>query len=376
MKDTIRIIHMGDLHLDSPFSSLGVDKSEIRRREMRATFTSIMYYIKEVAADIVLISGDLFDSGYATEDTADLLFKEFASLPDCRFVIAPGNHDPYTRGSIYASKKIPKNVCIFHGEGLSRYVFEDLNTEVYGWAFCSPSLKESPLAGRRVDENGRLHLVCGHCDMASPLSSYCPVTKDDVVRFGAHYNGFSHIHKTPEVCTENGVTWSYSGFVEGRSFDECGKGGIYYIEAKTAGDFALNIKRKNIARRHYEWEKIDISGAESLSDVAEKIDAVIKQKMYTEETLLRVTLYGSVAPSLENLPRLESAVRGLFLLEIDDKTSPTFDGGALKKDMTMRGELYRELLPLLEGGTPEERATASAALKMGLAALEGRSITE
>lgn len=376
MKDTVRIIHMGDLHLDSPFSSLSVDKSEIRRREMRATFTSIMYYIKEVAADIVLISGDLFDSGYATEDTADLLFKEFASLSDCRFVIAPGNHDPYTRGSIYASKKIPKNVCIFHGEGLSRYVFEDLNTEVYGWAFCSPSLKESPLAGRRVDENGRLHLVCGHCDMASPLSTYCPVTKDDVVRFGAHYNGFSHIHKTPEVCTEGGVTWSYSGFVEGRSFDECGKGGIYYIEAKTSGDFALNIKRKNIARRHYEWEKIDVSGAESLSDVAEKIDAVIKEKRYTEETLLRVTLYGSVAPSLENLPRLESAVRGLFMLEIDDKTSPTFDGGALEKDMTMRGELYRELLPLLEGGTPKERATASAALKMGLAALEGRNITD
>ncbi len=376
MKDTVRIIHMGDLHLDSPFSSLGVQKSEIRRREMRATFTSIMYYIKEVGADIVLISGDLFDDGYATEDTYELLFKEFAALPDCRFVIAPGNHDPFTRGSIYASKKIPKNVCIFHSEGLSRYVFEDLNTEVYGWAFCSPALRESPLAGRRAEENGRLHLVCGHCDMASPLSSYCPVTKDDVVRFGAHYNGFSHIHKNPELHTEGGVTWSYSGFVEGRSFDETGKGGIYYIEANTSGDFTLDIKRKNIARRHYEWDKVDVSGATTLSDVAEKIDALIKEKMYTEETLLRVTLYGAISPSLENLSRLEGAVRGLFLLEIDDKTSPTFDAGALEKDMTMRGELYRELLPLFEGGTPEERANAAAALKMGLAALEGRNITD
>ena len=44
--------------------------------------------------------------------------------------------------------------------------------------------------------------------------------------------------------------------------------------------------------------------------------------------------------------------------------------------MTMRGELYRELLPTFEGGTPEERATAAAALKMGLAALEGRNITD
>ncbi len=376
MKDTIRIIHMGDLHLDSPFSSLGVDKSEIRRRELRATFTSILYYIKEVAADIVLISGDLFDDGYATTETVELLCNQFAALPDCHFVIAPGNHDPYTRGSLYASGKLPKNVCVFTSEGLQRFVFGDLNTEVYGWAFCAPSLTESPLAGKSADDNGRLHLVCGHCDMSSPLSTYCPVTKEDVVRFGAHYNGFSHIHKTPELCREAGVCWSYSGFVEGRSFDECGKGGIYFIEAETGGDHTVTVKRKNIARRHYEWEHLDVTGCTTLAQVAERIDERIKEKKYTEETLLRVTLEGSVAPSLDNLSRLESAVRGLFLLEIDDRTSPTFDGGVLENDLTMRGELYRELLPLLGGGTPEERAIASAALKLGLAALEGRNITE
>lgn len=376
MKDTVRIIHMGDLHLDSPFSSLGVDKSEIRRRELRATFTSIMYYVKEVAADIVLISGDLFDDGFASAETAELICNQFASLPDCRFVISPGNHDPYTRGSIYTSKKLPKNVCVFSSEGLQRFVFEDINTEVYGWAFCSKSLSESPLAGRSADDNGRLHLVCGHCDMASPISTYCPVTKEDVLHFGAHYNAFSHIHKTPELYREGNVAWSYSGFVEGRSFDECGLGGIYFIEAKTSGDFALDIKRKNIARRRYEWEKIDVSGATELSDIAAKIDARIKEKKYGEETLLRVTLYGSVSPTLENIARLESAVRGIFMLEIIDETSPTFDAGVLEKDMTMRGELYRELLPLLSDGSAEERATAAAALKMGLAVLSGRNITE
>ncbi len=375
MKDKIRIIHMGDLHLDSPFSSLGVQKSEIRRREMRATFTSIIYYIKEVGADIVLISGDLFD-GYATSETAELLCSQFASLPDCRFVIAPGNHDPFVRGSFYASKKLPANVCVFHSEGLGRFVFEELNTEVYGWAFCGSALHESPLAGRRADDNGRLKLVCGHCDMASAISNYCPVTKEDVLHFGAHYNAFSHIHKTPELFCEGGVAWSYSGFVEGRSFDECGKGGIYYIEAETGGDFKLEIKRKNIARRHYEWKKLDVSGAASIGDIAEHIDALIKAEKYTDETLLRVTLEGAIAPEMDNLKRLESAVRGIFMLEIDDLTTPTFDGGVLERDMTMRGELYRELLPDLSSGTREERAVAAAALKMGLAALEGRNISE
>ena len=99
MKDKIRILHMGDVHLDSPFSALGVDKSESRRRELRGTFTSILYLAKEKNIDLVLISGDLFDDGYATGETVELLCSQFAALPDCRFVVAPGNHDPYTRGS-------------------------------------------------------------------------------------------------------------------------------------------------------------------------------------------------------------------------------------------------------------------------------------
>ena len=96
MKDKIRILHMGDVHLDSPFSALGVDESESRRRELRGTFTSILYLAKEKNIDLVLISGDLFDDGYATGETVELLCSQFAALPDCRFVIAPGNHDPFT----------------------------------------------------------------------------------------------------------------------------------------------------------------------------------------------------------------------------------------------------------------------------------------
>ena len=124
------------------------------------------------------------------------------------------------------------------------------------------------------------------------------------------------------------------------------------------------------------WETVDVSGAGSLNEVAEKIDARIREKKYTDDTLLRVTLTGAVSPELENTARLESAVRGLYMLEVDDRTSPTFDGGVLENDMTLRGELYRELYPMLSGGTPEERATAAAALRLGLAALEGRNVSE
>ena len=56
------------------------------------------------------------------------------------------------------------------------------------------------------------------------------------------------------------------------------------------------MRRIKTARRRYMWETVDVSGAGSLNDVAEKIDARIREKKYTDDTLLRVTLTGAVSP--------------------------------------------------------------------------------
>jgi len=40
----LKILHCGDLHLDSPFSGLSHDQSEARRQELRDTFTYMMNY--------------------------------------------------------------------------------------------------------------------------------------------------------------------------------------------------------------------------------------------------------------------------------------------------------------------------------------------
>lgn len=58
----LKILHCADLHLDSPFKSGNAGKSEVRRRELRGTFSSLIMYIKTNKIDIALMSGDLFDS--------------------------------------------------------------------------------------------------------------------------------------------------------------------------------------------------------------------------------------------------------------------------------------------------------------------------
>ena len=183
----IKILHCADLHLDSPFSLDDIKKSEIRRAELRGAFTSMMLYAKTEGVDIMLMAGDLFDSEYVSRDTAALMSREFSSNPNCRFVIAPGNHDPYTPESVYARVTFPDNVYIFDGDKLSYFAFDELGVDVYGYAFTSPALRANPFAGKRPRNPDRLNLLCAHGELGAVASQYCPIPLSDVRESGFDY---------------------------------------------------------------------------------------------------------------------------------------------------------------------------------------------
>ena len=370
----IRILHCADIHLDSAFSKTSVKRGEERRAQLRAVFSDVMKYVKSGNIDILLIAGDLFDSEFATSETLDLLQRELSA---CRIpvFISPGNHDFYNERSIYACGKFPSNVYIFKSEELDCVNIEELNTAVYGWAFCDIFYRHSPIANKRVTDASKLNLICGHADLTSPLSEQCPVTKSDIENFGADYAAFGHIHVNPEQKSIGKTAYAYSGCLEGRSFDECGIGGAWLIEAdRTENGYSLRTKRLNFGRSRFETLTLDITGESDISRIQEKAASEIKRLGLGTGTSLRVILTGSVPLTL-SLRGIEEDSLGVDYIEYKNGTSPTYDASYLEGDMTIKGEFYRYLLPLLTSGTPEERETAANALKIGLAALENREIT-
>ncbi len=373
-KSKIKILHAGDIHLDSAFSRFGVATGEARRRELRAIFTEMIQYTRSSGVDILLLSGDIFDGECSTPDTLEMLVRELAS---CRaeVFISPGNHDPYKSASIYASPRFSENVHIFSNEQLSSFALEELNTTVYGWAFTDISHTFSPLAGKRVDDERRINLVCGHCDTQSPISSYCPVSESDISAFGADYVAFSHIHNTPEIKKVKNTTYAYSGFLESRSFDEKGQGGAWLVEIEKAdGECRLDCRRLNFGRRRHEIVTVDITGAHDIASASGKIQSSLSHLVNIPQCCVRVVLTGEVGESL-SLGELNKKSFGIEELEIRNNTVPTYNSGALMADMTLKGELYRYLLPRLTEGTPEEREIAAQALRIGLASLDGRDFT-
>jgi len=372
----LKILHTGDIHLDSPFARLDPRRAEIRREEVRAAFCAMMAYARTNGVDLVLIAGDVFESGFVTRETLTLLIREFSSL-SCPVVIAPGNHDCASPDSVWNKAVFPENVHIFRSGQLEKFSFDALNTDVYGFAFTSSDMTECPLTGHRAQDPERINLLCMHGDTTSPISRKCPVTRADLAAFGADYAALGHIHNPGPIEYRDGVLAAYCGCPEGRGPDEVGpKGAILCEIEKENGKARVRAGRIRFSRRRYENETVSADGADTLGEIETRIADMIREKQYGEDTILRVTLTGAVDPALVvDRAALESRFTELFSVEITDETTPAFSAADFENDRTVRGEFYRTLVPLMESGTPRERRVALLALRYGLAAMSGENIS-
>ena len=369
----LKIVHTGDIHLDSPFSGLDARRAEIRKAELRGTFSSLMTYVRMNSVDVLLIAGDLFDRGFVTRETLSIITREFSRVPGCRVVISPGNHDPYTQDSVYARVKFPENVYIFKETTQTRFEFPEINCDIYGYAFTGESLGASPVTA--TEQNGRVRLLCAHAHLDAPASPYAPVTTSQISAAGFDYAALGHVHNPSEPTEQGGCIIGYCGCLEGRGFDETGVKGAYCIEI--GDDGSKTMRRLSFAHRRYESGTVSVTGATSSFDVKERIKSLIRERKFSDDTLLRVTLTGEIQPSLVISPSIiADGIDEVFAIEIRDATTPALDMEYLDSDPTVRGAFYRELKPRLYDPDPDVRQTALRALRYGLAAMAGESIVD
>ncbi len=374
----MKILHAGDLHLDSPFATAKGDSGEQAKRELRRIFSNIISYAKNNAVDLLLFSGDLFDSGFATRETAALICAELEEA-GCPVVIAPGNHDPFDENSIWNKRSFSDNVYIFKDEELSYFDFEELGARVYGYAFTSPYMKSCPLDGKKA-EGYHINILCAHGDTASPLSPYCPISPAALEHFGADYAALGHIHSPEaanEALSEKNISAAYCGCPQGRDFGECGeKGALLVTIEKHLGKAEVSRQFIPFSTTVFEEVELKIDGAETMAEVASEVRTCIAKGNYNEKTALRIKLGGFTAPGLVIIcdEIAEQCGEGLASLTVTDETVPQLSSAELECDKGIKGEVYRLLSEKIEKGTREERADATAALRYALAALGGETI--
>ena len=369
----MRILHTGDLHLDSAFSSFAQRDAEHYRELGRELLRDIFDCAEHEKCQMILIAGDLFDSKFVSNDTR-ALFVSLVKNSNIPVVIAPGNHDPYSENSFYSiiEKEALENLYIFSAPELQIFDFDELRVRVFGYAFTSPVLSESPiLTSEMPDDNGYLRLLCAHTDMTSPLSRYAPISVAELARFDFAYSALGHIHNPSDKEDIEGRV-RYCGFAEGRSFDELGEGGVYIVDVD---EFSCDVKRIVLSSRAFFIEDFNISND---VDVKEKLCADLNAENYPNGAYLRLILTGTAdRQTVKDLKNSIEEIRervDLEYLEIEDATIPIYDGKYLEKDVTIRGEIYRSLLPSLTSSDADVRRKSMLALKIALSAIDGNNV--
>ena len=372
----LKFLHCSDIHLGAAFLDLTPEKSEERRRELRSTFMRLMEFIRDKGIDYVLISGDLFDTKYATNLTSEMLIREFRNCQDTHFIIAPGRSDAYENNLIYTSDRLPDNCHVFKSESLDRLYFERDKVMVYGWGFRTAELTQNPLYDAHVDDTTNINIVCGYADLDGEVgSTTCPISRADLKRFGADYYALGSRHAATDLISLGSSMYSYSGSLECMGFEEPGLGGAKMLNVKY-NDGELSIDGKGMTFGHIRFvnEEIDVTGVNTNNEIINRISRMISDKKYGIDTALRCTLTGYVDPRFVVPTSLENDVFGLYHFELCDKTLPLYGTEGMKRDMSVKGELFRTLLPLLESEDEEQRLVAARAFREGLAALENRNI--
>ncbi|MBR6594361.1 MAG: DNA repair exonuclease [Clostridia bacterium] len=368
---SVRIFHIADVHFDTPFSALTAEEAASCKNSLRSAFSKAVLAAKNRGVELFFIAGDLFDSRFVSPDTLEFVRDKIASFPSCRFFISPGNHDPYGEDSFYAKGFLPENAHVFRGK--ERVEIDELGVDVYGFGFTEGHCGENPITGYPERRQDRISILVCHGDLNGREDGYAPFTESDVAASGFDYIALGHIHKASGVMKQGGTYYAYPGCIEGRGFDETGdKGGLLGTVSKGS----VELAHFSLSVRRYERIEVDISGAETRLQVMEAIRSALRPYGGTR---LRLTLTGRPKNSFYISEELfETGGSCPEYIELRDETVPSPDFTAIEAENTLRGAFFRRMRERIEGAEEGsvEKELAVRALKAGLAALEGRELSE
>lgn len=352
----IKLLHAADFHLDSAFSGLPPRLSAQRRREQRLALTQLVEAAR--GCDAVLLAGDLFDSAGVYRDTLDALRECFAAI-DAPILIAPGNHDFVAPGSPYLTEDFGPNVHIFRSAGLERITLDGFH--VYGAAFTSP---EAPALGTFCAEDPKAcNILLLHGD-TQPGSPYRFIDPRLLAGSGVSYLALGHVHR----CHTDGngpVPYGWPGCLSGRGFDECGQKGVLRV---TLDEGRCSTEFVPILTRRYEIVEADVSEG-AMAAIRAVLPADTRNDCY------RILLRGeSDGLSLEDLrAALEPE---FFSLQLVDKTVPKNALWTRCGEDTLRGSFLSRMKEEFDGADEERKRVIVRAVRLTLALMDGREVSE
>lgn len=356
----MKFVHIADLHFDSPFTGLSnIDNlADIRRLEQRKVLKKVIDYIKENQIEYLFISGDLYEQEYVRKSTIEYINNLFKEIPNTQIFITPGNHDPYVKGSYYATFGWNKNVYICKNQ---LEVVHEAEADFYMTAFTDFYMNSSPIKEINIEDSSKTNILLTHCDLNGARDengfAYNPILESQINALKFDYVALGHIHKTN--FKENGKI-VYPGSTISFGFDELGEHGMVVGEIKNK---QLKTEFIKLDDRIFTKYELNVENIFSKEELIEKIQTLQLDESFMYEILLVGNREFEI--STRDILKLIGVKN---ILKIKDCTEIGYDIEKIAQENNLRGIFVREVVKKYEqGGYTEEQI--KKAIEIGLNAM-------
>ncbi|MHB1501366.1 MAG: metallophosphoesterase family protein [Candidatus Dormibacteria bacterium] len=361
----MRLIHCADVHLDAAFVGLGLPAARRRRAAIREAFHKVVGLAVDIGADALTIGGDLYEDLRSQRETTAFLQEELERV-SCPVLIAPGNHDYWHTGSLYARERWPANVHIFNTQEFTEVQVG--GWRVFGAAHLKPKGTGNLLGSFRVPKGGPA-IALFHGSERGQLAfqgegkeDHAPFTESELAKSGFQFGLLGHFH-TPRV-----TEWlTYPGNPEPLTFGEQGMRGAAVVElADEGGDQRARVEIVPVATYSVSDLEVDITECLHSEAILDRVERALPQDALVAA---RVRLTGELASGVrlnptELLSRLRKEDRSVDLVVA---CRPQLDLDSLRQAPDARGQFVRSLM-----ARPDfDSEVVQAALVAGLNALLG-----
>lgn len=272
-------IHAADLHLDTPFTGLGLLRGDLGKALVDASlraFDRIVERALEERVAFVVLAGDLYD-GDERGLRAQLRLRDGLARLDragIRAFIVHGNHDP-ERGHYSAIAKWPGGVHVFP-PGRPTAVDVEIGGQhaarVHGISYGTRQERDN-LALRFPVADGGFHVGVLHANVgdAPGHAPYSPCSLEDLRSRGFSYWALGHVHRRAVLSEAPHIV--YPGNTQGRSFapGELGDKGALVVDVEDGRVADLRPFATDTAR--FLIHRMDIKGMADLGDLHDALKA-------------------------------------------------------------------------------------------------------
>lgn len=339
----MRLIHCGDLHLDSKMeSNLTKEQAKGRKEEILLTYVQMIDYAKKNNVQAILIAGDLFDTKKVSKKTQNVVLDSIRSNPSIDFLYLRGNHDETSFLDTLRFEdedgKLPENLKLF-GENWTHYEYDDV--VVSGVELSQGNMEY--IYDALILSPEQFHIVMLHGQEAKykGKDTTPKIPLSELKNRNIDYLALGHIHSYKEGKLDRRGEYCYCGCLEGRGFDECGQKGFVLldIENKTCKRTFIPMGRRTLHE-----VCVDVTGMMSTSQAVEAMEKAIQE--VSADDLVKVVLTGEVEVETElDISYLTKVLQERFYFgKVSSETKLAIHIEQLAHDVSLKGEFLRMVL--------------------------------